>query len=94
MSEEAIEKVYVGSKDISRYISACFFALGKNDKIILVSRGNHIKRALDILAILIRDYLEDPVYNVTVTSDSYENRNVTAIEISLSGKRKEKEEKN
>jgi len=91
MTDETVEKVYIGNKEISRYISACFFALGKNSKIVLVSRGNHIKRAIDILAILVRDYLENAEYNVKVFSDEYENRNVSAIEIELSGKRKKKE---
>jgi len=93
MPKEEIEKVYIGNKDISRYISACFFALGKNENksVMIVSRGNHIKRAIDILAILIRDYLENPSYDIKVCSDTYENRNVSAIEITLSGTRKNKE---
>jgi DNA-binding protein Alba len=82
------EKIFVGGKDISRYISACFFSLGKEKSITLVARGNNIKRAIDILAILVRDYIDNPEYKVKVGSEPFENRNVSTIEIVLSGTKK------
>ena len=83
-----MEEIFVGSKDISRYISACFYSLGKDKDIKIVARGNNIKRAIDILAILVRDYLEKPEYTIIVGSEPYEKRNVSTIEISLSGTKK------
>jgi len=83
-----MEKVFIGPKDISRYITACFFALSKDDKIVLISRGNHIKRAIDVLAILIREHLDDAKYDIKVGSDSLDKRNVTTLEIVLEGKRR------
>ena len=83
-----MEEIFVGSKDISRYISACFYSLGKEKDIKIVARGNNIKRAIDILAILVRDYLEKPEYTITVGSEPFEKRNVSTIEILLSGTKK------
>lgn len=85
-----METVYIGSKDISKYISACFFALGKEEKIKLIARGKNIKRAIDVLAILVRDYLENPKYEIIVDSEKFEERNVSTLEITLSGLKKQK----
>ena len=38
------------------------YSLGKEDSVMIISRGSNIKRAIDTLAILIRDYLENPEY--------------------------------
>ena len=89
---EEKNKVFVGTKDIAKYISSCFFALNKFEKVIIISRGSHIKKSLDILAILIRDYLDNPEYNVVVKSELFQGKYVTAIEIELTGT-KRKEEK-
>jgi len=83
-----IEEIYIGSKEISRYISACFYSLGKEKDIKIIARGNNIKRAVDILAILVRDYLENPQYTIVVGSEPFEKRYVSTIEISLSGVKK------
>ena len=83
-----IEEIYVGGKDISRYITACFFGFDKEKKIKIIARGGYIKKAIDILAILIRDHIKDPEYSIVVKSESFENRNVSAIEIVLSGDKK------
>jgi DNA-binding protein Alba len=93
MVEKVDDKVFISGKPIGNYITACFFALGKHKEIKLIARGNHVKRALDVLAIMIRDYLEDDLkYNVVVDSESHEKRQVTTVEIALSGRRKGKEE--
>jgi len=83
-----MEQIYIGNKDISRYISACFYSLGKDKDIRIVARGSNVKRAIDVLAILIRDYLENPEYSIKVGSEPYDKRNVSTIEISLSGIKK------
>jgi len=82
------EDIFIGGKDISRYISACFFSLGKEKEIKIIARGNNVKRALDVLAILVRDYLDDPEYSIKVGSEPFEKRNVTTVEIILSGTKK------
>jgi DNA-binding protein Alba len=89
-----VEEIFIGNKDISKYISACFYSLGKEKDIKIVARGNNIKRAIDILAILIRDYLENPKYDIKVGSEPYEKRNVSTIEITLSGIKKGTPEEN
>jgi len=93
------EVIFIGQKEIKNYISACFFGLGKEDKIVLKARGKNSITALNVLAILIRDYLENPVYNIVVGSEQFKNpeddreRWVTTVEIELSGLKKEKDEK-
>ena len=82
------EQIFIGGKDISRYISACFYSLGKEKEIKIAARGNNIKRAIDILAILIREHLEDPQYTIIVGSEPFDKRNVSTIEITLSGTKK------
>ena len=84
-------EVFIGKREISRYISSCFFALDKFDKVKIISRGSHVKKSLDILAILIRDYLDKPKYEVIVKSEPFEDRFVTALEINLTGIKKEEE---
>jgi DNA-binding protein Alba len=89
---EILEDIYIGGKDISRYITACFFGFDKEKKIKIIARGGYIKKAIDILAILIRDHIQDPEYEIIVKSEPFENRNVSAIEIILTGDKKKKEE--
>lgn len=87
-----LEEIYIGGKDISRYITACFFGFDKEKKIKIIARGGYVKKAIDILAILIRDHIEDPEYSIVVKSEPFENRNVSAIEIILTGDKKKKVE--
>ena len=59
--KENIERVYIGNKDISKYLSACFFALSDDrDEVLITGRGNNVKRTIDVAAILLRQYLEIP----------------------------------
>lgn len=86
--------VPIGQKDLKHYFPACFFVLGNSDTVKIVARGKNIKKALDLLAILNREYLVSPKYNIVIGSESFEVENgkerfVTTIEIELSGKRKE-----
>ena len=90
MGEEISENIYIGVKEISRYISAALFGFGKGETIKLIARGKNVKKAIDILAILIRDYVEDAEYDIVVASEKFENRNISTVEISLTGKKKER----
>lgn len=90
MAGEEIEQIYIGTKEISRYISAALFGFGKGTTIRLIARGKNVKKAIDILAILIRDYVENPEYDITVDSEKFENRNISTIEIEITGKKKER----
>ena len=87
--KESIEQVYIGGKDIAKYLSACFYALGQKEEIIITARGNNIKRAVDVTAILIRQYLDNPSYDVVIGSEEFEDRNVSTIDITLRGKKKD-----
>ena len=85
--------VPIGQKDLKYYFPACFFVLGKSDTVKIVARGKNTKKALDLLAILMREYLDNSKYSIEVGSESFEVENdkerfVTTIEIELSGKRK------
>ena len=93
-------KVFIGQKDLKYYFPACFFALGKSDTIKIVARGKNTKKALDLLAILKREYLESPKYSIEIDSEKFidenndgKERHVTTIEIELSGVRKERNNK-
>ncbi len=83
------EQIYIGSKDISRYISAVFYTPEKEKNIIIMARGSNIKKAIDILAILIRDYLDNPKYVIKVDSEPFDKRKVSTLEITLTGTEKE-----
>jgi len=85
----ANEIVYVGGKEIKFYIPAAFFALSKSETIKIVARGKNVKRALDLLAILKREYLENPKDTIVVGSEKFEDKWVTTLEIELTGKRKD-----
>ena len=59
--DDSIERIKIADKDISKYLSACFYALGNDkDEVWIVARGNNIKRAIDVSAIMLRQYLDVP----------------------------------
>lgn len=92
--EESVEPIYIGPKEISKYLSACFFAYSNDKEVIqLIARGNNIKRAIDVAAILIRQYVENPTYEVIIDSEEFENRHVSTIDIIIKGKKIENESK-
>ena len=93
MVEQQEEKIFIGVKEIGKYINAALFGFGKGETITLVARGKNVKKAIDITAILIRDYIEDAEYKVHIDSEKFENRNISTIEIELSGIKKDKEKK-
>lgn len=83
------ERVFIHNKEIKVYISACLFAFGKADKIVITARGNNIKRAIDVAAILVRQYLDNPSYEVIIGSEGFEDRNVSTVDIVVSGIKKD-----
>jgi len=93
MSKENSKEVYIGDKSIPSYLSACFYALGQDNEIVLIARGNNVKRAIDIAAILIRQYLDNPKYSVVIGSEKFKDRNVSTIEITLTGTKRDAEDK-
>jgi DNA-binding protein len=59
--KESVEKIFIGDKIISKYMSACFFALNADKECIqIIGRGNNVKRSIDVAAILLRQYLDVP----------------------------------
>jgi DNA-binding protein len=56
-----MEVIKISNKNIDRYLSACFYALGDDfNEIQITGRGNNVKRSIDVAAILLRKYLEVP----------------------------------
>jgi len=82
------ERVFIHNKEIKVYISACLFAFSKADKIVITARGNNIKRAIDVAAILVRQYLDNPTYEVIIGSEGFEDRNVSTVDIVVTGTKK------
>jgi len=60
MSDETIEKIFIGQLDIPQYLSACFYGFVNNDTIQVVGRGNNIKRCADVAAVMIREHMDVP----------------------------------
>ena len=89
MVDKEVEQIFIGSKDISKYLSACFYSLGRDSEVLITARGNNIKRAIDIVAILIRQYLNEPEYSVVIGSEKFEERHVSTIDIHVKGQQKE-----
>ena len=57
--DDSIEMIKISDKDISKYLSACFYALGNDkDEVQIVARGSNIKRGIDVSAIMLRQYLD------------------------------------
>ena len=64
-----IEKIPIGNKLLHAYLGACYYAYNEGkDTIHLVARGNYVKKAIDIAAILIRETVKDPEYEVIIGS--------------------------
>jgi len=58
---EDCERIFIGDKDIKQYIPACLFALNSGKDIMqITARGNNIKRAIDVAAIMLRQHLDIP----------------------------------
>ena len=76
------EKVFIGPKDISKYLSACFYSLGNDEgegEVQIIARGNNVKRAIDVAAILLRQHLDIPneIPTLTEVLDSLEKDDIT-----------------
>jgi len=84
--------VYIKDKDYSVYVSSCLLVMRKNDGLVkMMARGSYVKPALDVLAILLRDYVDDSDYSCDVKSEKFNEKWVTALEINLKGKIRKKD---
>lgn len=79
-----MEQIFVGNKDISRYITACLSALQKDKekRIKISARGQYIKKAVDIEEIVKR-YMKNPAVMVELGSQKINDRYVSTIDITL-----------
>jgi len=75
-----MEQVFIGTKDISKYITACLTALQKEKEIKISARGRNIKRAVDVEEIVKR-YMKKPKVTVELGSDKINDRYVSTIDI-------------
>ena len=75
-----MEQIFIGNKNISKYITACLTALHKNGELQITARGHNIKRAVDVEEIVKR-YIKKPEIEVILGSEEYEDRNVSTIDI-------------
>jgi len=74
--------VLIGDKELSRYITACLTAIQRDKYVKIAARGRFIKKAVDIEEIVKR-YLKKPEVNVKLDSVSFDNRQVSVIEIEI-----------
>lgn len=75
-----MEQVFVGAKDIGKYITACLSALQKDKELKISARGRNIKKAIDVEEIVKR-YMKKPQIEVKLGSDKIEDRYVSTIDI-------------
>jgi len=89
MAKGETEKIFIGNKEISKYLTAGLWALNSGKDICLIGRGQNIKRTVDVAEILKRN-LDNPECIVNIGSEDFENRKVSTIEITLKGTLKKK----
>ena len=89
MAKEEIEKIFIGSKELSKYLTAGLWALNTGKDVCLIGRGQNIKKTVDVAEILKRN-MNNPECNVIIGSEDFENRKVSTIEITLKGTLKKK----
>ena len=81
---DEVSEVKIGQKEINSYI----YAILRNSKVIIKSRGTNIKRAVDVALVSERDYnyniTDVRIYNATYMDESGKERKVSNIDISLS----------
>ena len=81
---DEVSEVKIGQKEINSYI----YAILRNSKVIIKSRGTNIKRAVDVALVSERDYnykiTDVRIYNSTYMDESGKERKVSNIDISLS----------
>ncbi|RLF30020.1 MAG: RNA-binding protein [Thermoplasmata archaeon] len=75
-----MEQIFVGNKDISKYITACLTALQKEKELKISARGRNIKRAVDVEEIVKR-YMKKPEVTVELGTDKINDRFVSTIDI-------------
>ena len=84
-----IEEIFVSNKPPEKYVTAFLFAKSKGkDEIHIIGRGNNVKRCIDVVSILLRDYLKlenKDDCEIIIGSEPFENRYVSTILIKLRG---------
>lgn len=83
------EQIFIGQKEISKYLTAAFYSLGRDGEVLITARGNNILTAVNVVAILVRQYLDNPEYEVSINSEKFEERYVSTIDIKVKGTQKE-----
>lgn len=73
-------EIYIGDKDMRRYVNAALFSLSKNKRIVIKARGKHIKKAIDVVATLLRMYA-DASYSVKIDNVRYNDRFLTSVQV-------------
>ncbi len=93
MSEDKDNIVYIGGKDNSSYFFAIQTQSKINEEIILMARGNYIRKAVDISQISLNNHLTDweqgEVKLSTVERQSEQEdspKKISVIEISIKKK--------
>jgi DNA-binding protein len=89
-SERDESVVFVGSKPLMSYITACVTQLNRNpDELIIKARGRAISRAVDVAEVLRNRFMTDlevrsiEISTEQVTTAEGNTANVSAMEITL-----------
>lgn len=81
---EEISEVKIGQKEINNYV----YAILRNPKVLLKSRGSNMKRLIDVALVTERDYnykIDNVrIYNSVYVDESGKERKVSNIEVELS----------
>jgi DNA-binding protein len=82
--------VYVGSKPLMSYITACVTQLNRNpEEVIIKARGRAISRAVDVAEVLRNRFMPDlKIRNIAISTEQVKTAegntaNVSAIEVTL-----------
>ena len=82
--------VFVGSKPMMSYITACVTQLNRNpEELVIKARGRAISRAVDVAEVLRNRFMTDlKVRNITISTEQVKTAegntaNVSALEVTL-----------
>lgn len=74
-------KIFIGNKEISKYITACLYEFSEGRNLVQITgRGNNIKRSVDVADILLRKYLDVPkeLPNLNDVLNALDNNDISA----------------
>jgi len=81
--------VFIGKKETMVYVTACIMQLGKNKTVTIKARGRAISRAVDVVEIVRRRFIQDAtVKEIKIgteefTGEDNRTRNVSTMEIKI-----------